>query len=145
MQTERFSLRALHVQLRDYFLMIPCDSLACNSYYTRNGAHGFCCPRVGSWMLSRGREVVVFSLLANSWGISTRIHRNDCMHSPLGKICCISVQHHFLCNISYVVIALSTGKNLKYTTNIVVFLWLICPPAWLYTLFCCQCCWIRCN
>ena len=28
-------------------------------------------------------------------------------------------QHHILCNISYVVIAESMGKSLKYTTNYV--------------------------
>jgi hypothetical protein len=27
------------------------------------------------------------------------------------------MQHHFLCNISYVAIAESMGKSLKYTTN----------------------------
>ena len=30
----------------------------------------------------------------------------------------LHMQHHFLCNISYVVIAESMGKSLKYTTNI---------------------------
>ena len=29
----------------------------------------------------------------------------------------LHMQHHFLCNISYVVIALSMGKSLNYTTN----------------------------
>ena len=29
------------------------------------------------------------------------------------------MQHHFLCNISYVVIAMSMGKSLKYTTTAV--------------------------
>ena len=29
----------------------------------------------------------------------------------------LHMQHHFLCNISYVVIAMSMGKSLKYTTS----------------------------
>ena len=29
----------------------------------------------------------------------------------------LHMQHHFLCNISYVVIAESMGKSLKYTTS----------------------------
>ena len=29
----------------------------------------------------------------------------------------LHMQHHFLCNISYVVIAESMGKGLKYTTS----------------------------
>ena len=29
----------------------------------------------------------------------------------------LHMQHHILCNISYVVIAESMGKSLKYTTN----------------------------
>ena len=32
------------------------------------------------------------------------------------------MQHHFLCNISFVVIAESVGKSLKYTTNIIIIL-----------------------
>ena len=32
------------------------------------------------------------------------------------------MQHHFLCNISYVVIAESMGKSLKYATMIIVLL-----------------------
>ena len=30
----------------------------------------------------------------------------------------LHMQHHFLCNISYVVIAESMGESLKYTTNV---------------------------
>ena len=29
----------------------------------------------------------------------------------------LHIQHHFLCNVSYVVIAESMGKSLKYTTR----------------------------
>ena len=29
----------------------------------------------------------------------------------------LHMQHHFLCNISYVAIAMSMGKSLKYTTS----------------------------
>ena len=32
----------------------------------------------------------------------------------------LHMQHYFLCNISYVVIAESMGKSLKYTTNDVI-------------------------
>ena len=32
------------------------------------------------------------------------------------------MQHHFLCNISYVAIAMSMGKSLKYTTSICCYL-----------------------
>ena len=32
----------------------------------------------------------------------------------------LHMQHHFLCNISYVAIAMSMGKSLKYTTSSVV-------------------------
>ena len=32
----------------------------------------------------------------------------------------LHMQHHFLCNISYVAIAMSMGKSLKYTTNVYV-------------------------
>ena len=35
----------------------------------------------------------------------------------------LHMQHHFLCKISYVVIAMSMGKSLKYTTNIYIYLY----------------------
>ena len=39
----------------------------------------------------------------------------------------LHMQHHILCNISYVVIAESMGKSLKYTTSVFVAHMLISP------------------
>ena len=43
-----------------------------------------------------------------------------CTLSILPKANMLHMQHHFLCNIIYVVITESMGKSLKYTTMIII-------------------------
>ena len=72
-------------------------------------------------MLSRGRSLSATSAQGqHDLCLSVTHVSTDLLYTK--HLACLRqnmlhMQHHFLCNISYVVIAESMGKSLKYTTK----------------------------
>ena len=95
-------------------LMYVCMYVIVDTWVT--GKHKLCCTR--DWCCHEGEARVQHQTKGNI----TCVHQLPmyqqicCILSILPKAYKLHMQHHFLCNISHVVIAESVGKSLKYTS-----------------------------
>ena len=108
-QTINMQILLVYYDIMYVSLCVYMYTWSSNSYYPRNGATWVSCP----WADVVTRACCIFpsgKLMRhfNKFFIEMTAFtfRQNLLH----------MQHHFLCNISYVVITLSMGKSLKYTT-----------------------------
>ena len=101
-----------HTQYRIILLMLI---FIVDTWVTGN--HQLCCTR--DWCChkggARGQHTCVYQL--------PMCQLICCILSIASlRVSMLHMQHHFLCNISYVVIAESMGKSLKYTTMVLILM-----------------------